>query len=463
MDLCLDEKTSISKESETQDEFNDLCYNSDDDSELGNNDINENVKKENTENKASNIVIASAFLPFDLIKNEKLDKWEVKIVDNPFYNSLYKLSEKNQNITWVGCFRNQFDLKDDELDSLMNTLKKNRILIVKMEKKTFSMFCSIITDVFEPIFHYLSLFYDRSTIKNFDELWKAYRKFNEDFSNVISRNITDGTLVWVHDYHLLLTANCLITQKRFEGKNNKNYSIGLFVHAPFPGSDVFKRFPYRDEILKAMMCFDMIGFHTFDSSRKFFTSCKRLLQINYESTKEGAFALSHFGRNVFLFVKHISCETALIKEEIQKEDFQKLYNELKMKYEGKFVFVGIDKINYLSGIRNKLEGYRRYLRDLGDKYKENILVQYIYEEDDNIDFINDSRYKEIKEAVFQLRDSIKKEFGEGIIELVDKRLNMSERLAVFASGNCYVSTYQREAFSLVLLNLIIGHLPILVT
>ncbi len=434
---------------ESLDEFSDLCYNSDDDAELGNNEVYDTVRKEHTENKSSNIVIASAFLPFDLIKNQALDKWEVKIVDNPFYNSLYKLSENNPNITWVGCFRNQFDLKDEELDSLMNSLKKNRILLVKIDKETFNQFCNIITDVFEPIFHYLSMFHDRSTIKNFDELWKAYKRFNDAISKVISQYISDGTLVWIHDYHLLLTANFLISQKVLEEKNIKNYSIGLFVHAPFPGSDVFRRFPYRDEILKAMMCFDMIGFHTFDSSRKFFTSCKRLLQINYESTREGAFALSYYGRNVFLFVKHISCETSLIKEEIKKEDFINLYEELKNKHKGKFVFVGIDKINFLSGIRNKLEGYRRYLRDLGDKYKDNILVQYIYEEDDNIDFINDSRYKDIKAEIIQTSDSIKKEFGEGIIEIVDKKLNISERLAIFASGNCYVSTYLREAFSMV--------------
>jgi trehalose 6-phosphate synthase/phosphatase len=449
MDLCLDDKSNLSKEAESFDKFSDLDYGSDSDEELGNNDINENIKKDSSEIKAENIVIASAFLPFDLIKKENSNKWDVEIVDNPFYNSLYKLSENNQNITWVGCFRNQFDLKEEELDSLINSLKKRRILIVKVDKETFFQFCNIITDVFEPIFHYYSFFHDRKTIRNFDELWKAYKRFNEAFSKVISNYISDGTLVWVHDYHLLLTANFLISQKVLEEKNNKNYSIGLFIHAPFPGSDVFKRFPYRDEILKSMMCFDMIGFHTFDSSRSFFTSCKRLLQINYESTKEGALALSYFGRNVFLYVKHISCEIQLIKEELNKEDFQTLYSMLKEKYKGKFVFVGIDKINYLSGIRNKLEGYRRYLRDLGDKYNQNILVQYFYEEDDNIDFINDSRYKDIKAEIIQVSESIKKEFGEGIIEIVEKKLNISERLAIFASGNCYVSTYQREAFSLV--------------
>ena len=289
-------------------------------------------------------------------------------------------------------------------------------------------------------------------IKNFEEQWKAYKRFNDLFSNAISQYITDGTLVWIHDYHLFLTANYLISNKcsAIEEKNNKNYSIGLFIHAPFPGSDVFKRFPYRDELLKAMMCCDLIGFHTFDSSRNFFTSCKRLLQINYESTKEGTLALSYYGRNVFLFVKHVSCETELIKDEINKDDFKSLYNELKKKYKDKFVFVGIDNINFLSGIRNKLEGYRRFLRDLGDKYSQNILVQYISEEDDNINFINDTRFKDLKTEIIQIYDSIKKEFGEGIIEIVEKRLSVSQRLAVLASGNCYVSNYQREAFSLVI-------------
>ena len=451
MDLLIDEKSSLNKDAEPKDEYSELCYNSDDDNELGNYETNDNTKNDSNEKKSDNIVIASAFLPFDLIKNEINNKWEVNIVDNPFYNSLYKLSENNPNITWVGCFRNQFDLTTDELDSLIFSLKKKRIILVKIEKQIFIQFCTIITDVIEPIFHYLTFFHDRSIIRNFEELWKSYKCINDSFSKIISQYLSDGTRVWIHDYHLLLTANFLISQIVLE-KNNKNYSIGLFIHAPFPGSDVFKRFPYRDEILKAMMCFDMIGFHTFDSSRNFFTSCKRLLQINYESTKEGALALSYFGRNVFLYVKHISCETSLIKEEIKKEDFKKLHEQLKMKYKRKFVFVGVDKINYLSGIRNKLEGYRRFLRDLGDKFNQNILVQYIYDKDDNIDFINDSRYKELKDEIIQISESIKNEFGEDIIEIVDKRLNISERLAVLASGNCYVSTYQREAFSLVRLS-----------
>ena len=165
MDLCIDEKNNISKENDVQDEYSDLCYNSDDESNnnelLGNNEVNENTKKkEINQNKAENIIIASAFLPFDLIKNEIIDKWEVKIVDNPFYNNLYRLCEKNQNITWVGCFRNQFDLKEEELDSLINSLKKNRIQIVKIDKETFSQFCDIITDVFQPIFHYLTFFHE---------------------------------------------------------------------------------------------------------------------------------------------------------------------------------------------------------------------------------------------------------------------------------------------------------------
>ena len=98
MDLLIDEKSSLNKDAEPKDEYSELCYNSDDDNELGNYETNDNTKNDSNENKSDNIVIASAFLPFDLIKNEINNKWEVNIVDNPFYNSLYKLSENNPNI-----------------------------------------------------------------------------------------------------------------------------------------------------------------------------------------------------------------------------------------------------------------------------------------------------------------------------------------------------------------------------
>jgi hypothetical protein len=55
----------------------------------------------------------------------------------------------------------------------------------------------------------------------------------------------NDTVVWIHDYHLLLLPRMLR-----EGQNvPPSTKIGFFLHAPFPSSEIYRILPYREEIL----------------------------------------------------------------------------------------------------------------------------------------------------------------------------------------------------------------------
>lgn len=78
-------------------------------------------------------------------------------------------------------------------------------------------------------------------------------------------------LVWVHDYHLLLVPG-MVREKLPKAR------IGLFIHAPFPSSEIFRCLPSeffkiaylriyilmmileRQEILKGMLGANLVGF-----------------------------------------------------------------------------------------------------------------------------------------------------------------------------------------------------------
>jgi trehalose 6-phosphate synthase/phosphatase len=64
-------------------------------------------------------------------------------------------------------------------------------------------------------------------------------------------------------------------------------TIGFFMHSPFPSSDVYRMFPHRIEVLSALICCDLIGFHLFEYARHFYTAMKRLIGFNQEFTKGG--------------------------------------------------------------------------------------------------------------------------------------------------------------------------------
>jgi trehalose 6-phosphate synthase/phosphatase len=52
--------------------------------------------------------------------------------------------------------------------------------------------------------------------------------------------------VWVHDYHLLVLPSLL--RKRFH-----RIKCGIFLHSPFPSSELFRTFPRREEIIRSML------------------------------------------------------------------------------------------------------------------------------------------------------------------------------------------------------------------
>ncbi len=65
---------------------------------------------------------------------------------------------------------------------------------------------------------------------------------------------TDTDHVWIHDYHLLVLPSLL--RKRFN-----RIRCGLFLHSPFPSSEIFRTFPKREELLRSLLNADLIGGH----------------------------------------------------------------------------------------------------------------------------------------------------------------------------------------------------------
>jgi trehalose 6-phosphate synthase len=89
-----------------------------------------------------------------------------------------------------------------------------------------------------------------------DELdWEAYRQANQAFAVAATRLVGSKDPIWIHDYHLLLLGQCL--RERGHGG-----PIGLFLHVPFPGPDIFFMLPWAEELLVALLRLDLVGFHT---------------------------------------------------------------------------------------------------------------------------------------------------------------------------------------------------------
>ena len=73
--------------------------------------------------------------------------------------------------------------------------------------------------------------------------------FSDKLVEVISM---EDDFVWIHDYHLLVLPSLL--RKRFH-----RLRCGLFLHSPFPSSEIWRTFPKREELLRSLLNVDLIG------------------------------------------------------------------------------------------------------------------------------------------------------------------------------------------------------------
>ena len=121
-------------------------------------------------------------------------------------------------------------------------------------------------------------------------------------------------LLWVHDTYLLLVPFFLRQQ-------NINANIGISMHSPFPSSDIFKTFPYRIEVLKSMLCSDLISFHIFDYAKHFYTSLNRILGISPVFKKGGLLVIPSHGREVMIRVSHIAIDLKDLQQVMTSSDY----------------------------------------------------------------------------------------------------------------------------------------------
>ena len=87
-----------------------------------------------------------------------------------------------------------------------------------------------------PLFHYLLWQDVAAESVNSDNDWKAYLLANEAYAAQVAAIYNPGDLIWIHDYHLLLVPAILRRLK-------PEAFVGLFVHTPFPSSEIFRCLP----------------------------------------------------------------------------------------------------------------------------------------------------------------------------------------------------------------------------
>jgi len=86
--------------------------------------------------------------------------------------------------------------------------------------------------------------------------WEMYRRVNEIFARAVLEEAADKpAIVFIQDYHFCLLPRML---KELGGDN---LLIAHFWHIPWPNREVFRAFPWGEELIDGLLGNDLLGFH----------------------------------------------------------------------------------------------------------------------------------------------------------------------------------------------------------
>ncbi|KAJ7785336.1 trehalose 6-phosphate phosphatase [Mycena maculata] len=214
-----------------------------------------------------------------------------------------------------------------------------------------------------PLFHYL-LWQDIATEDTSqDAHYAAYAAANAAFAARIAQVYLPGDLIWVHDYHLLLVPKLV-------REVVPDAVLGLFVHTPFPSSEVFRCLPRRKEILDGMVGADLVCFQTYSYSRHFTSTCIRV--CGFETTPRGIDAAGHVTA-----VTHcpVGVDAERVGRDLLRPGIQPKLESLLALYEGKKIIVGRDKLDVVKGVLQKLHAFQKLLQTYPEWIGNVVLIQ----------------------------------------------------------------------------------------
>ncbi|KAJ2555301.1 Trehalose-6-P synthase/phosphatase complex synthase subunit [Coemansia sp. RSA 1933] len=291
--------------------------------------------------------------------------------------------------------------------------------------------CSILW----PLFHY------HPGEMVFEEVaWDAYQRANKAFADSIVDIVKDGDLVWIHDYHLMLMP--LMLRQLLDERGLKGVKIGWFLHTPFPSSELYRILPVRKEILEGVLAADLLGFHTYDYARHFLSSCARILGLR--TTPD---VVETETRMVHVGTFPIGIDPTTFAEALQTAEVKRRLGEFEAKFSGSKVIVGVDRLDYIKGVPQKLLAFEQFLSEFPQFVGKVVLVQVAVPSRGDVE-----EYKQLISNVNELVGRINGRFGTveyTPIHFLHKSVNFTELVSLYAVSDVCLITSTRDGMNLV--------------
>jgi trehalose 6-phosphate synthase len=379
------------------------------------------------------LVVVSNRLPVAIYEAD--DRWQIKPSPGGLVTALAPIASRAGGlwIGWPGCSesapvadllehqnqRQNFDLvtvpiSDDEIARYYRGLSNRAIW---------------------PLFH------DLLGRFAFDlEEWETYLEVNQRFARVIADHIDENCILWVHDYQLLFVGHYL-------RQLGLGHYVHYFLHIPFPSVDMLRRMPHNVELLRALLCYDHVGFQTPTDHRNFINAIKWLIPEARRDTRNRRSIVNCDGREILTGFYPISIDFQEFAQEAGTREVADASWFLRENLDTRVLVLGLDRLDYTKGIPERFRAFERMLEKYPDAQTQISLLQVVIPSRLNV-----PDYQQLKIELDTLAGRINSRFSrEGWVPIhyVFRELDRTQLLAHYLACEIALITPLRDGMNLV--------------
>ncbi|MBA8795791.1 trehalose 6-phosphate synthase [Friedmanniella endophytica] len=269
------------------------------------------------------------------------------------------------------------------------------------------------------------------------EWWDAYVEVNQRFADAAARVAEHGGTVWVQDYQLQLVPQMLRAQR-------PDVRIGFFLHIPFPPTELYQQLPWRRQILEGLLGADLVGFQIPGGARNFL---RLVRERTYLVPKRDRVEMDD-GRTVTARAYPISINSAQFNELARDPKTVQRAAEIRHDLgDPKYLFLGIDRLDYTKGIFQRLRAFGELVEDGQIDPEEAVFVQVATPSRERVD-----SYRLLRDDIDRLVGRINGEIGRigrPPITYLHSSYPREEMAALYRAADIMVVTPLRDGMNLV--------------
>jgi trehalose 6-phosphate synthase len=187
--------------------------------------------------------------------------------------------------------------------------------------------------------------------------YSGYLRVNRTFAVALAKLVSPNDLVWVHDYHLIPLA----AELRSLGLSNL---VGYFHHIPWPAPEVLGTLPGSTDLLRAIMDFNLIGVQTERDA----DNLRRALMQELSAAPQTVDVLGVGGKSTCVKSFPIGINVNDFQEVAAHARPNRILNQTLAGLGSRKLVIGVDRLDYSKGIRERMEAYERFLVSNPDQH-----------------------------------------------------------------------------------------------